>query len=92
MSPLSDDICEQHVHDRNIKRGTTCKDHMPISYLVICRHLIHRSAYYHPFKKPCFYFFIVRISLAYVYFIFYQTYCLFICRFIIIVSYTPFVN
>ncbi|KAI2798459.1 hypothetical protein BLOT_012740 [Blomia tropicalis] len=30
MSPLSDDICEQHVHDRNIKRGTTCKDHMPI--------------------------------------------------------------
>ncbi|KAI2798155.1 hypothetical protein BLOT_013273 [Blomia tropicalis] len=48
MSPLSDDICEQNVHDRNIKRGTTCKDHMPISYLVICRHLIHRFAYYHP--------------------------------------------
>ena len=75
MSPLSDDICEQHVHDRNIKRGTTCKDHMPISYLVICRHLIHRSAYYHPL------FYVLLRNHVFIFLLF-----------IIIVSYTPFVN
>ena len=37
MSPLGDDICGQNVHNRSIKRGTTCTVLMSIICLVIRR-------------------------------------------------------